>query len=285
MAISQHHLEQYREDGLLFPCRLMSEARAAELLAELEDYEAATGGPVNGRFRYKSHLVFPWINDLMRDPVILEHVSDVLGPNLMVWTTHLYPKEPGDGRFISWHQDSAHWGLDSSQILTVWIALTEATAHNGCMRMLPGSHQLGQVEHEDTWDKHNMLTRGQSIKADIDEARAVWVALAPGEASLHHVDMWHASKPNESAGRRVAVALRYITPQARQTRVRQDFATLVAGTDEYGHFEMEPRCERLMDPAMLELHERIADIQASIYLDGTDRANVDGLTETNVLNA
>jgi len=284
MALTASQVATFRETGLSYPHRMVSEQRATELLGELESYEARTGGPVNGKYRYKSHLVFPWINELMREATILEHVGDILGPDLMVWTSHLYPKESGDGRFISWHQDSAHWGLDSNQIVTVWIALTTATAENGCMRMLKGSHHRGQVAHEDTWDKDNMLTRGQRITDDIDESQAVWVELQAGEASIHHVDMWHASKANNSAGRRVGLALRYITPQARQTRVDHDFATLVAGTDPYGHFELEPRCERLMDPAMVALHARIADSQGSIYLSGTDRAGVGGLTETSVLN-
>jgi chlorinating enzyme len=284
MALSASQVEQYRQYGLSHPHRLVSKEQAAALLHELQAYENSTGGPVNGKFRYKSHLVFPWISELMRDPLILEHVSDVLGPDLMVWTSHLYPKEPGDGRFISWHQDSAHWGLDSNQIITVWIALTPVTAENGCMRMLKGSHHRGQVAHEDTWDKDNMLTRGQKISAAIDESQAVWVELQAGEASLHHVDMWHASKPNESSARRVGLALRYITPKARQTRVAKDYATQVAGEDAFGHFELEPRCERLMDPKMIELHEHIANVQGSIYLEGTDRADAGGLVETNVLN-
>ena len=284
MALTEAQVTQFREQGLLFPVPLIEAEQAAALLGELEAYEATTGEPVNGKYRYKSHLVFPWINTLMRDPAVLAPIQDILGPDLMVWTSHLYPKEPGDGRFISWHQDSAHWGLDSSQIVTVWLALSAATAESGCMRMLPGSHKRGQVAHEDTWDKDNMLTRGQRITASIHEEDAVCVELQPGQASLHHVDMWHASKPNDSTERRVGLALRYITPQARQTRVAKDFATLVSGNDDFGHFELEPRCERLMDPEFTALHERIADIQGSIYLQGTDRAGVDGLVETSVLN-
>ena len=80
---------------------------------------------------------------MMRLPQILDAVEDLLGPDVMVWSSHLYPKEPGDGRFISWHQDSAHWGLDSNQIVTVWVALTAASEENGCTRMLPGSHTDG----------------------------------------------------------------------------------------------------------------------------------------------
>lgn len=269
----------YRRDGVLFPRRVMSAADAGRLLAALESYERATGGPVSGKFRYKSHLVFPFIDELMRDAAILDLVESVIGPDIMVWSTHIYPKEPGDGRFISWHQDSAHWGLDSNQIVTVWLALTPATRHNGAMRMLPGSHAGGQVAHRDTVDGKNILTRGQTIAADIDEARSVWVELAPGEVSLHHVDMWHASPPNTTAARRVGIALRYITPSARQQRVEEDYATLVRGADRHGHFLPERRPRALMHPDAVAFHERLAALQGRIYLAGTHREGLDGLRE------
>lgn len=272
---------RYEETGLLFPKRAMTAAAAAEAFAELERYERASGGPVQGKWRYKSHLVFPWINRIMRTPQILDLVEPILGPDLMVWTSHLYPKEPGDGRFISWHQDAAHWGLDSDKILTVWIALTPVNEENGCMWMLEGTHRQGIVKHRDTWDPDNILTRGQTIDEGIDESRAVALTLNPGECSLHHVNLFHASHKNESSARRLGLALRYITPQARQQRVDEDYATLVRGEDLYGHFQAEPEPLEEMHPDFVALHEHISDLQGQIYLQGTSRAGIGGLKETN----
>jgi non-haem Fe2+, alpha-ketoglutarate-dependent halogenase len=279
LSLTDTDVQQYREDGLLFPKPVLSTDQASTYLAALEGYEADSGGPVNGKYRYKCHLVFPWINELMRNEAVLDMVEDLIGPDIMVWSSHLYPKEPGDGRFISWHQDSAHWGLETDNILTVWVALTPATRRNGCMRMMPGSQVTGTVAHRDTWETKNILTRGQTIAERIDEARAVWVELEAGEASIHHLYMWHSSPPNVTDGRRVAVALRYITPRARQTRADRDFATLVRGQDAYGHFEAEPRPSVTMDPEMVRLHEEIAEIQGAIYLNGTDKAGIEGLAD------
>ena len=281
MTLTAHEVDSFRTDGLLFPKRILSLDEAAAALAELERYEHDSGGVVHGKWRYKSHLVFPWINSIMRLPQVLDLVEPILGADLMVWTSHLYPKEPGDGRFISWHQDSAHWGLDSDQIVTLWIALTPVNKKNGCMRMLRGTHRSGIVAHEDTWDPDNILTRGQTITNGIDENLAISVELAAGECSLHHVNMFHASHPNASNARRVGLALRYITPQACQTRVDHDFATLVRGEDRYGNFELEPEPGAEMDPDFIALHEHISDVQAKIYLDGTERASIEGLRETN----
>ena len=105
LTLTKEEISKYRKDGLLFPKTIMTPSKASEYLALLENYEAATGGPVKDQFRYKCHLVFPWINELMRNDGILDIVEDLIGPDIMVWTSHLYPKEPGDQKFISWHQD------------------------------------------------------------------------------------------------------------------------------------------------------------------------------------
>ena len=279
--LTTEEIKAFKATGLLFPRRMLTAKEAAGYLENLEEYEQSSGGPVKGKWRYKSHLVFPWVDELMRRSNILDAVEGLLGGDIMVWTTHLYPKEPQDGRFISWHQDSAHWGLDSDKILTVWIALTDANEANGCMRMMPGSHKNGIVPHTDTWDPNNILTRGQTIDEEIDESKAAWVTLKAGEASFHHVDMWHASKPNETSSRRVGVALRYITPEARQTRVETDFASLVRGEDRFGHFQAEARPNSTMNQDAIEEHKRIADIQGQINLHGTNREGLTGLIETN----
>ena len=283
-GLSPDEIERFRTTGLLFPKRALSGAETAACLGALEGYERRSGRPVQGKWRYKSHLVFPWISQIMRQPRILDMVAALIGPDIMVWSSHLYPKEPGDGRFISWHQDSAHWGLDSEQIMTVWIALTPATVENGCMRALPASHRHGTVGHRDTWDPVNILTRGQIIEHEIDEGATVSLLLEPGECSIHHVNLYHASHPNRSDDRRVGLAIRYITPKARQQRADTDFATLVRGQDNYGHFELEPEPSEEMDPAFVDLHARIGEIQGQIYLAGTERAGLDGLAETNTLD-
>ena len=103
--------------------------------------------------------------------------------------------------------------------------------------------------------------------------------MQPGPSSIHHLFMCHASPANTTGQRRVAVALRYITPKAKQTRTDRDFATLVRGQDRYGHFETEPRPRATMDPDAVRSHEEIAEIQGAIYLKGTDKAGIEGLTD------
>ena len=138
------------------------------------------------------------------------------------------------------------------------------------------------VPHHDTWDENNILTRGQTITQKIIEKNTVQIELKAGEASLHHVDMFHASNPNISASRRVGVAIRYITPGARQTRIDEDYATLICGEDRFRHFKKEIAPETTMSSEAVAFHERVAELQGKIYLSDTDRAGIKGLIESNV---
>ena len=74
------------------------------------------------------------------------------------------------------------------------------------MSMIPGSHRNSIVEHDDTFGKDNILTRGQVVK-DVDESKAVDLIMRPGQMSLHHGEIVHGSQPNQSNQRRVGFAL------------------------------------------------------------------------------
>ena len=88
--------------------------------------------------------------------------------------------------------------------------------------------------------------------------------------------MFHASTPNCSSKRRVGVAIRYITPSARQTRIDEDYATLVSGEDRFRHFNEEIST---MSSDAVDFHEHVADLQGQIYLTNTDRNSIAGLQD------
>jgi len=152
--------------------------------------------------------------------------------------------------------------------VTAWVALTPSNAANGAMAVIPGTHQLDQIPHRDSFDRHNLLTRGQEVAVEVDEAQQVPLVLRPGEMSLHHVRLVHGSAPNPSGDRRIGFAIRYIPTRIRQLE-GEDSATLVRGRDRFGHFELEPRPEADMDPALIALHKRIAERNARILYRGT----------------
>ena len=153
--LTEDAVAAYQRDGYYFPVDVLSEAETRALRDQLEAHERASGGPIQGDRRHKPHLYLTFLNDLIRHPRILDAVEDVLGPNLLCWSTSFFIKEASDPGFVSWHQDATYWGLSSPDVMTVWVAFTPANLLNGCMKFMPGSHRE-QLEHVDTFDKNNL---------------------------------------------------------------------------------------------------------------------------------
>ncbi|NKB50260.1 MAG: phytanoyl-CoA dioxygenase [Alphaproteobacteria bacterium] len=260
--LSPDQVAKYERDGYVSPIRAFSADVAAELRAKLEAVEAAEGGPLSGPLRFKPHLLYRFLDEIVYDSTILDAVEDILGPNILCWSSGFFTKEAHDAGFVSWHQDSTYWGLSAPRVTSAWIALTPSTRANGCMRVLPGTHIGDQVSHTDTNAPNNMLSRGQVIDAQIDEGAAVDIELQPGEMSLHHVRLVHGSEPNATNDRRVGFSIRYIPPDVHQTNTMRDSAGLVRGVDRFGHFEHEPKPAADRHPDALAWHARATEIHS-----------------------
>jgi non-heme Fe2+,alpha-ketoglutarate-dependent halogenase len=267
-SLTSAQIAEFAARGYLAPLPVMSEPEARRLRATLEAIEAGMGGPLRGDLRHKAHLLFPFLADLIRHKAILDAIEDLLGPDLLCWNSNFFIKEADTPSFVSWHQDSTYWGLSSPDVVTAWVALTPSNLANGAMAVIPASHTSDQIPHRDTFDRHNLLTRGQEVAVAVDESVAVPLVLRPGEMSLHHVRLVHGSPPNPSADRRIGFAIRYIPTRIRQLE-GEDSATLVRGADRYHHFELEPRPERDMQDDMLDLHRRLTERSAQILYRGT----------------
>jgi ectoine hydroxylase-related dioxygenase (phytanoyl-CoA dioxygenase family) len=137
------------------------------------------------------------------------------------------------------------------------------------MRLIPGSHLGPTLPHVDTFHADNMLTRGQEIAVAVDEAKALDITLETGEAAVFAYGIAHCSPPNQSDDRRIAVVLRYIPPETRQTLAEWDSAALVRGADRYRHFTHEPVPARDFDPAAVAFHRQAEEQQRQIYYQGT----------------
>ena len=269
-SLSEAAVRQYHELGYYAPVPVMTRAEAADLRSKLEAFEA-TGGGMQGPVRHKPHLLFTWLNELIRHPRILDAVEDVIGPDILCWGTTFFTKEARNPSYVSWHQDSTYWGLEPPDIITAWVAFTDSDAANGAMRVIPASHKLDQAPHRDTFAADNLLSRGQEIMVEVDEREAKMLVLAAGEMSLHHVRLIHGSDPNPSDDRRIGFAIRYVPTYVRQVAGSADSATLVRGEDRYGHFELEPRPDADMSPKAMAYHAMTTGRYSQILMRGTDR--------------
>ena len=208
-----------------------------------------------GQLRAKTHLLFPWLDELVRHPAVLAAVEDLIGPDLLVYHLTMWTKEPGDDAFVSWHQDGTYFGLDpADQHVTAWVALTDSLPETGCVMALPGSHRLGQLPHTTHRAPANLLSNGQHAEMNIDAARAVPLAVRAGEFSLHHTHLLHSSAPNRGHDRRIGVGISYIPTRVRHLGTRRLTASLVRGQDHHGHFDSEPRPRSDFDPEARAAH-------------------------------
>src|SRR4051812_884071 len=273
-ALTQQQVEQYWRDGFVPKIRVMSREDAERARAALEDYEQRTGGPLRGNLRHKAHLLFPFLSEIVRNNRILDAIEDLYGPNLFCWTSNFFIKEARNPAFVSWHQDATYWGLSAPDVVSAWVALTPSNTANGAMGVMPGSHRTEQLPHRDTFDKNNLLTRGQEIAVDVDESEVFFLDLGRGEASLPPVLLVPGPPPNPSDARRIGFAIRYVPTSVRQLH-GEDSATLVRGIDSFHHFDHEPIPTREMEPELVALHKQIAERSAQILYRGTEIKSYD----------
>ena len=266
--LTETEITQYRQDGYVCPVSVLDTEEVAYFRGKLEAFEATQGGRLEPHQRNKSHLLFKWLDDLIRDSRILDPVSQLVGEDLLCWNTLFWIKEAGSESFVSWHQDTRYWGLSSDQVVTAWLALSPATADSGCMRVMPGTHVGDVLAHQDRYDENNMLTRGQEISVDIDESRAAHMPLQPGEMSIHNYRLAHASGPNTTNDRRIGISMHFMPTETAQIVGNWDSAALVRGKDTHGNFDPTPVPASDLDPDCVAFHDRATQaIRDVLYAD------------------
>jgi non-heme Fe2+,alpha-ketoglutarate-dependent halogenase len=266
-ALSEQQIANYRASGILFPIPAISGQEAGDLL-RLERLERAEGGKLSRRTNHKPHLLLSWLNQLVRDPRVLDPVEDLIGPNIFCWASDFMIKNARGKDRVTWHQDSTYWGLSSLDIVTAWIAFTPSTVESGCMRVIPAGHLDDQLPHRDTFGPDNLLSRGQEIAVTVDEDQAVDIVLDPGQMSLHHVRLVHGSEPNGAGHRRIGFVIRYVATHVRQLNGTRDSAMLVRGHDDFGHFIHEPAPASDFHPDAVAFHAQAFEAQMEIIYAG-----------------
>jgi non-heme Fe2+,alpha-ketoglutarate-dependent halogenase len=225
--LSEKQLEQYDRDGFLFPIDVFSVNEVALFRNAFESFVDNCRESSPKRFD-TLHLFFDWAHRLVTHAALLDVVEEVLGGDLLVYGTLIFYKPPQDLSYASWHQDSVYSGLHLTPSTSAWIALTPSRQANGCMRVIPGSHKLGSLDHDNVPDDPNLLNRrGERVKMVVDESQAVDVVLRPGQLSLHQSTMVHGSNPNTSDEPRIGFIVRFVTsqmtnPNRQLMRVRGD---------------------------------------------------------------
>lgn len=208
MGLTAAQRSRFDEVGYLAPLRFRPAEEMAALRAALDEVlERDPGVPGGDRWGAR-HQDCRLVYDICSSPEIVDRVASLLGPNVLLWNSVFISKEPGAVE-IPWHQDRDYLLLEPNINATVWLAIDDATAANGCLQVVPRSHG--------TYLPHTPRQRRDEFdaRADVPEAlkqQAVKVELRAGEFILFHKRLLHHSGPNQSNGRRLGLAVRYTVP-------------------------------------------------------------------------
>lgn len=264
-VLTKEQIEQYHDEGFIAPVRVISENEALSIKNQLEQVEADFPDEINAQSRNNLHLSFAFLDALAHNTIIVDAMEDLIGPDIALWASVMFIKEPSSKQYVSWHQDATYMGLDSIDFPTPWIALSPSNRDTGCMTMISGSHHSEIQIHKDTFAENNILTRGQVIP-EVDKSKAIDLILEPGEMSIHHGAIIHGSQPNNSDQRRIGFSLQsYVPPSIKQV-VGRNIWTHIRGKKRQDNDGIElDRPKYNMDPITIE-QRRVAEENLSKIL-------------------
>ena len=217
MHLADAEIETYRRSGQVTPAWRVPADLLGRMRASLDRLIAARP-ELRPDFIALPHV--PWRGadgaaiareffEYCTNPDFLDVVERVIGPDIILWASTVFCKPASIGLEVPWHQDGQYWPIRPRATVTMWIALDDSTPENGCMRVIPGSHRMGDFAH-DLSEREDLVLNNVLNDPRIDLASAYDVALEAGQFSLHDIDLVHGSQPNRSAKRRAGFAIRYM---------------------------------------------------------------------------
>ncbi len=240
-ALTPEQISAFNRDGYLAEIRIFDEEEMAGIRHYFDELLAKTLAAGGDSYSISTaHLRYGRVYDILTHPRIVARIKDLLGEDVVAWGSHFFCKMPGDGKRVSWHQDSSYWPLTPSMAVTAWLAIDDATVENACMRYIPGSHHLGHLTYTlSENDEGNVLN--QTVVGAETLGEPVNVELKAGEISIHSDLLLHGSEANQSSKRRCGLTLRYCPAIVRADLGWNAKGVIVSGKDESGHWANPPR--------------------------------------------
>jgi phytanoyl-CoA hydroxylase len=216
---------QYEDEGYLVFPELLNTTELATLRAALAEVLQEAEGLTESNDKFSvvasddgtSHVVRRIFNpiahhsafyDLVFNPKIVDVVENLVGPDIQLHHTKLNMKPPSKDARFEWHQDYPFFPHTNFDLLAVMIMLDDSTEENGCLKIIPGSHQWGPRNHLFARDgAFSSQLEDRSVLAD--PSRWKTVPVPAGGMELHHCNMLHSSGPNRGTRPRSAIVIQY----------------------------------------------------------------------------
>jgi non-haem Fe2+, alpha-ketoglutarate-dependent halogenase len=239
--LTREQVSAFNRDGYLAGIGIFDDGEISSIRQYFDDLLAKTIAARGDSYSISTaHLRYGRVYDILTDPRIVGRIKDLLGEDVIAWGSHFFCKMPGDGKRVSWHQDSSYWPLTPSMAVTAWLAIDDATVENACMRFIPGSHHLGHLTYKlSENDESNVLN--QTVEGAENLGDPVNVELKAGEMSIHSDLLLHGSEANRSTKRRCGLTLRDCPAVVRAGLGWNAKGVVVSGKDNSGHWANPPR--------------------------------------------
>ena len=257
LKLDSFNIECFDRDGIFFPQTLIHGKSADQLIDCYQDFQKEIV-EIRGQELYiKPHLVSTWLDSIVFDRQIIDVVEAAIGYDIVLWSSDFFVKTAGKGTWVSWHQDLPYWNLSTTNVVSVWLALTPSTKQSGSMKVIPASHldgELGTIEDiegdvlaevssgQRKSKPGNLLSHEQALNVEINEDDAIDIELIPGQYSIHHGNIIHGGRPNLADHDRVGFVMRFVSGET-YCKSGIDSAMLIQGKVHSDQFILETRPE------------------------------------------
>jgi len=212
-VLSREQVEFFHANGYIGPLKLCSPEKMAEYRHIIETEVLPVTGPNPKSPVQCRHLDKRAVYDMVTDPAVLDPMKSLYGPDLVLWATYFFTKEPG-GVEIPWHQDLNYWPIEPLINISAWIAIDRVTKENSCVQLIAGSHK-SVVPHIKSVGE--MAFGEMADPAYVDETKLINMELEPGEFFLFNEKTLHHSNKNVSSKRRMGLTARMTLPIVKIT--------------------------------------------------------------------
>lgn len=232
-------IDTFKRLGWAGPLQIVTKQEALAYKALVLD-AVSTHNLMDGDYRCKSNVLFPWVDEISRNPILVEHVSRLIGPNYHCWDTLFWIKKPGDGKDVSFHQDATYWNFDKKHLaVTAWFAFDDVSPEQGSIEYVEGSH-AGQIPHKDVRTDTNLLMRGQTVDVEIPLTRTI-TSVPAGSVLLHSPFIIHGSGDNRSNHTRIGMGMIFVSTRCKPILdISPESTVMIAGVDEHNHMLHDP---------------------------------------------
>jgi len=243
-TLTAAQIDSFNERGYYFPLTLLSGKEVESTRAYFDHlFELLKAeGETDSYALLGSHTRCPGLYDLAMNTYILDVVQDIIGPDIICWSSHIFCKTAHDPKSVPFHQDVSYWSLSPSRTVSVWLAVDDCDRENSCMQFIPGTHKKGHLK----WSKAtgDVVLDKKTDQPDIF-GEPEWIEMHAGQFSIHSDLLVHGSAPNTSDRRRCGYTMRFCPPSVTPlTAAWGGNAILCRGNDSTGHWTHHQRPDR-----------------------------------------